>query len=1163
MYAKLRSSLWRFTSSLLLIALVFAPLTSIHALAAPVSQEPEPQAALAPGDHIVTNIVLGPDTPNILAFNSRVTLTFKYSTTEPDGVRIFIVPFTDGNPTPNLADSPSPIYPTATDGDANGFFTVTSGAVVVDQVQIRITTANQSALLFEAYLPVHYQFGDPTNLVTNIILAPDNPDVLKFNQNVDISFLYSTRYQQGVKIWFRPFTNGALTPNYGAHGSPTYPPGTGNDSAFFTIQSRQVVVDQIRVQMWNADETVLLFEAFLPVYFRFRDPTNIVTHVELSPDTPNIFKYKQEVNLTFNYTTNYRGGVQIFARPFSGANLSPDYGAHGSDVYFGSGSATGSFTLLSGPTVVDKVRIQMKAATPDHALLFEAFLPVSLFWAGEGPPPGPDMRITRLEVTQGTQDLNNSVDLVAKKQTYVRMHVSAPVSVHDVTATLKGKRGFITLNPILNPGNPGGDITVRPSPDRGQLNDSFWFELPSSWTEAGNLTLTARLDPNNAKNDQSLANNTLIETVNFKTTPAMLLRIFNVQYKVGATTHQATNTDMNMLESWLRRAYPIHSLQVSRQTFVYPDPGLPAVDTLHSWLALTKLFAIIFSGENPRTVYYGMVDDGGGFMRGKALGIPSTIAAGPTGTDNWGWDYDGSYGDWYGGHEIGHTRGRYHAEFCGAGGGIPYPYPNGRISPVLTGNTAIYGFDITSRTIYPPTWTDVMTYCDNEWMSDYTYEGIRSYIVSSAGSSPELAQSAAGEHLIVIGSADLDSHTASLENVQLIQQAVQLPLPIPGKDWSIVLVGLQGDLSSYQFSPNILTDSEETPGTPAVISEVVPWEPGTIRVEIRYQGQPVASRNISAHAPTVNLTAPLAGSTLPNGLFPVTWTGDDQDGDQLTYSVLYSNDGGATWQTMAVNLSGNSLQLDGRQLPGGSDCQIRVIVTDGFLTGEDVVGKLTVPRHAPSAQILLPNPDQVFFPTQPVTLQGTAYDLEDGTISDDTAFAWSSSIDGDLGSGATLITSELSAGTHEITLVVTDSNGMSSQAQVKILIGDELAVEAASLSAAPFSISVVVDYGSAPTEQPLTLHSSGDVELDWSASESLPWLSLSAASGQTPSDLVLTFTPGKLGVGSYTGAVTFNAAQPGISPTIVNVSMQIVGRQMFLPVIRRLSTLWLKFVNLE
>ena len=108
------------------------------------------------------------------------------------------------------------------------------------------------------------------------------------------------------------------------------------------------------------------------------------------------------------------------------------------------------------------------------------------------------------------------------------------------------------------------------------------------------------------------------------------------------------------------------------------------MDTLHGWLALGKLLHIIFSGEDGRVVYYGVVDDGGGFMRGKAAGIPGTIAAGPSGPGDWGWDFDGSYNDWYGGHEIGHTRGRYHAEFCGAGGGAAYPYPGGRISPVLT-----------------------------------------------------------------------------------------------------------------------------------------------------------------------------------------------------------------------------------------------------------------------------------------------------------------------------------------------------------------------------------------------------------------------------------------------------------------------------------------------
>src|SRR5262249_38458868 len=157
--------------------------------------------------------------------------------------------------------------------------------------------------------------------------------------------------------------------------------------------------------------------------------------------------------------------------------------------------------------------------------------------------------------------------------TFVRVHASSPVNTADVFATLTGKRGFVTLTPILNPGNPGGDITVRISPDRGQINDSFWFELPSGWTAAGNLTLTAKLAPNTAKNDLVQGNNTRTVTVNFKTTPPLRLRIVNVQYSAGGTTYLANNSHLNALESWLRRAYPISNLQVTRQTYVYPYSG--------------------------------------------------------------------------------------------------------------------------------------------------------------------------------------------------------------------------------------------------------------------------------------------------------------------------------------------------------------------------------------------------------------------------------------------------------------------------------------------------------------------------------------------------------------------------------------------------------------
>ena len=1145
MQSRLKLTLLRTTTCLVLFALVFFPLSGTHA--ASPAQEPGPGVSFAAGDHLITNIILGMDSPNILKVNQDVTLTFSYNTTEANGVRIYARPFTNGSLTPSYAGHPSELYPASATGKGSGFFTITTGEVVVDEIRLQMWNGDQTTLLFETFLPVYYLFSNSPYIVTNIGLTPDTPDVLKFNQNVDLTFDYTTtRLQLGVRIFARPFTNGALTPHYGAHPSGAYSSVSGSGTGWFTILSTQVVVDQIRIQMTNADQSLLLFEAFLPVYYRFRDPTHIVTNIELRPDAPNVFQYDQDVNLAFNYTTQRTGGVRIFARPFSGANLTPHYAAHGSPVYqASSGTATGSFSLTAGPAVVDKIRIQMWDAN-QTALLFETFLPVHLLWAGAAPEPGPDMVIDSIEVTQAIQDLNNSVDLVAGKRTYVRVHTHSPVAVADVYASLTGRRGWYFLAPTLSPGNPGSDITVRVSPDRGQINDSFWFELPSSWTNAGSLTLTARLDPNNVKNDLDRTDNVRSVTVNFLPTPPLRLRLMNVQYTSGGSTYLESSNHLDSLESWLRRAYPISQLLVTRQTFVYPTNGLPNVDTLNSYLAFAKLIRIIFSGEDGRVVYYGVVDDGGGFMRGKAAGIPGSVASGPSGSDSWGWDYDGSYNDWYGGHEIGHTRNRYHAEFCGAGGGTAYPYANGRISPALTGDTAIYGFDIETRAIYSPNWKDVMTYCSNQWISDFTYEGIRDYLVGQGGaaaaSEPEMM--AASSFLAIGGMADLDSYTATLDNVYLISQDNILPAPDPG-DWTIALVdGKNNDLASYPFAPDELTDHEGSSRL-AIIAEVVPWTDGTVRVEIRYQGSVAASRAASGNAPGVTLDAP-AGGKLDNGPFQVSWTGSDVDGDALKYSLLYSRDGGSNWQTLATDLTTTSLELNTDQLPGGVGL-LRVVVSDGFFSAYATSDPIAMPLHAPTAQVVLPTPEQVFFASQPVTLQGSGYDLEDETLGDD-AFAWTSSIDGSLGTGATLNTAELSTGTHVITLQVTDSNGMSAQAQTTIQVVAEDTVETANLQVSSTGFGVLAIFGDLPTQHSLSVRSSGDIEVDWQASEDVSWLTLDTSAGTTPTDLALTVDPKGLPLGVYTGKIAFSSTQAGNSPLDIEVTLQVIGYGTYLPV---------------
>lgn len=269
----------------------------------------------------------------------------------------------------------------------------------------------------------------------------------------------------------------------------------------------------------------------------------------------------------------------------------------------------------------------------------------------------------------------------------------------------------------------------------------------------------------------------------------------------------------------------------------------------------------------------------------------------------------------------------------------------------------------------------------------------------------------------------------------------------------------------------------------------------------------------------------------------------------MTYNVLYSLDNGATWVSFVTGLTDTSLSINTDTLPGGTMI-FKVIATDGFLTAETTSGQYTIPLHAPSVQIESPSDNAIFFPAQIVNLQASAYDMEDGILGD-SAFQWTSSINGALGSGASLSTAELFPGTHTITVTATDGDGMSTQAVRTITIGDENTVEVLNLDAAPLGVGAVLGFGEGGTTYTLTLHSSASTGISWTASESISWLTMSTKSGTTPSEIVLTIDPTGLPVGSYNGTITFQSSDAANTPITIPVSLQITGYSIYLPVLQR------------
>ncbi|HKC35316.1 MAG TPA: hypothetical protein VKB95_04610, partial [Chitinophagaceae bacterium] len=284
---------------------------------------------------------------------------------------------------------------------------------------------------------------------------------------------------------------------------------------------------------------------------------------------------------------------------------------------------------------------------------------------------------------------------------------------------------------------------------RAVTNKGLNFVIPPAFNTVGTYKYRLTTIANTVSGAPVACSNCLTHIVqdDQETVGNFRIRAIGLQYTSGnpAQTFAPVARDFNLLESWLQRAYPANAVNYSQAT-------VPATATwpFNCGDANAQISAMrnldIAGGTDKRTHYYALVSDGAGFMRGCAAIAgspdPSAVGSGPTGPGTWGWDLDGSYGDWYGGHEIGHTLGRLHiGSGCGETSDDPsYPFTAGQLSNI---DSMFLGFDVgDSRYAIPMAalpgtfWHDVMSYCANQWVSSYTYARMQTRINAENSLSP-------------------------------------------------------------------------------------------------------------------------------------------------------------------------------------------------------------------------------------------------------------------------------------------------------------------------------------------------------------------------------------------------------------------------------------------
>ena len=304
-------------------------------------------------------------------------------------------------------------------------------------------------------------------------------------------------------------------------------------------------------------------------------------------------------------------------------------------------------------------------------------------------------------------------------------------------------------------------------------------------------------------------------------------------------------------------------------------------------------------------------------------------------------------------------------------GGVPLIYPD-TAGPNLAGTPL--------DKLPADAFWDIMSYCPEggsdgyHWLSPRNWTHLLNYFAPPTALPARAGQLAkvARAKVPTLGITALleSSGSATIQGVRRLKADPASSIPL--SPWHIVVRGADGRVLSDTGVLTTTLHSHEA-GQGAAIQAKVPAT-GAASVEIVNEGEVVAERRRSSHAPTVKIVSPRRGARLRKARTTLRWHAADADDDIVTVSADYSADGGRHWKTIFLGRDRGKVKLPTRLLTGSRNARLRIRANDGFTETARTSARFVSDGAPPTVRIVTPARAVTIRADATLVAQGDAYD---------------------------------------------------------------------------------------------------------------------------------------------------------------------------------------------